>query len=428
MGDRHSNLIAAKVVRNGEFYTRYSDVGAEVSNYPGAFSGRSVHLNCDDPHLSQFFRYFVDHFDALGLSRITCTCWDGGEDGFRIPWRAVVTGVPTGFPTGSPGWIERLLSIDGNSLDVLRGNGSFDSPEVLDVTRRSDVVVTNPPFPEARRFLDVLTGIGVDLLVILPLNVAGYRDVFPLFRDGRLWMGVTRPKDFDVPGGGVQHFGNVRWMTTLDHPRRHVPMDLLSTYDPNRHPRYDNYDGIDVGRVSDIPSDWAGDMGVPLTFMDGYCPEQFELVGADGSYPGVGPMGDWLDDARAHGNPAHYSKNMRVLVLHDSTGFPRKPYKRIIIRPRRLESSSETTDAREIGLERHMPTLPVTRGTVQMNGEDHTFLQDDRFSDFANQAYGFLAEDLSPESVFHVIELAMAYEYDCTQADISGKPEKWVVS
>lgn len=329
MGFRNKNLITAKVTRDSEFYTKYSDIQAEVSNY--CLYDKAIHLNCDDPFKSQFFKYFVDNFTSLRLSKLVSTCWDGG-DSSRIPWIATVTTVPHNIDTSLDNWVCDLLSLEGNSLHTLSGNGSYDSSEVLSVTKDSDVVITNPPFPEANPYMKAMVESGTDFLVMFPLNVAGYRDVFPLFRDNRVWLGINHPKDFITPEGNCKKLGNVRWFTTLDHNNRHMSLKLSSVYDPRINVTYDNYDGIDVPRTDAIPSDWNGIMGVPLTFLDKYNPDQFELLGVDGSFSEISPMGDWLDDARKHGNPGHYSKNMRVLVMHDCNGIPKKPFKRILIR------------------------------------------------------------------------------------------------
>lgn len=286
-------LNRAGLAKQDEFYTQLSDIEAELPNYREQFAGRSVLCNCDDPFESNFFRFFALHFDEYGLRSLTATSFARRGRGLK----AVVTSVG-GDPQGvlSSDGVGGLFSIPGNSIGPLEGNGDFRSPECLALLDEADVVVTNPPFSLFREYLGTLVSHGKRFVIIGNVNAATYKEVFPLIKDDKVWFGASIhsgdrkfyvPDDYplEAAGCGVDEQGRrfirvkgVRWFTNLDMGQRHAGVNLTRSYDPAEYPRFDNYDAINVSRTQDIPFDYPGIMGVPITFLDKYDPGQFEIL------------------------------------------------------------------------------------------------------------------------------------------------------
>lgn len=312
MSDMHNNapgnsmLNSASLSKKDEFYTQYEDVAIEVVKYPGRFNGKTVLCNCDDPFTSAFFRYFVLHFNKLGLAGLTSTCYADSPmagrkyplEGETGPYKAVVTEVPDEALTRPDGSLdlESLFAMPGNSLTFLAGDGDFRSDECESMLEAADIVVTNPPFSLFREYISQLERHSKDFLILGNMNAVTYKEVFPLFRDNRVWFGESirsGDRKFHVPdsyplnaaGCGVDERGRrfirvkgVRWITNLENGRRHEPIALTRSYTPVEYPRYENYDAIDVSRTQDIPADYDGIMGVPITFLDKYNSDQFEII------------------------------------------------------------------------------------------------------------------------------------------------------
>lgn len=288
----HGTLENARKSRQDEFYTLMPDIEREIAHYPGAFAGKTVYCNCDDPvqtlDRSHFVRFFISRFGELGLGRLYATCMDE--------------------PNG------RFLESDGTSETVgkLSGNGDFSSQECLELLDGSDVVVTNPPFSKFRNFVDMLVDHGKKFLVIGNVNALTYKNVFGLIRDGRAWTGVNMgrgisgfrvPEGYPLTGGETRtdsegnrivSTNNCMWITNIRHDMLDRKIPLVKTYRGHEadYPRYDNLDAINVDRTRDIPSDYDGVMGVPVTFLHRYNPKQFSIVGfrrgADGRDLSVG--------------------------------------------------------------------------------------------------------------------------------------------
>ena len=264
-------LHAAKRAKNDEFYTRLTDIEKEVRHYWEQLRGKVVYLNCDDLN-SQFWHYFSHLFDTIGLKEL----------------------IATSYGHGNPGWCHRLDGMeedgDGRRLPKklarmgLRGcpeyaPGDFRSFECIQLIQDADVVITNPPFSLFREYLAHLMWYDKKFLIIGNANAITYKEVFPLLLEQKMWVGVGRGgMTFTRPDGSEQTLGNVCWFTNLDHARRHEPLILTREYSTEAYPKYDNYDAINVDRVADIPRDYDGLMGVPITFMYKWCPEQFEMV------------------------------------------------------------------------------------------------------------------------------------------------------
>ena len=329
----NTNLAAARAAKNDEFYTQYHDIEAEMNAYldydADTFRDKTALLPCDDPEWSSFTRYFAARFRDLGLKRLISTSYAPESKRYRGPWQ------PTIFETRSPrfrparsqqqGKIFTLdrdangdgrIDIDDLQWDYLEGDGDFRGGEVTALRDAADIIITNPPFSLFREFLAWVVAGSQRFAVIGSINAITYREAFPLIRANRMWLGARgagRDMVFGVPegaevgardrakaarlgyAGNYTRLGNACWFTNLEHGRRHEPLGLMTTADNLRfsrhreirgraaYPRYDNYGAIEVPYVDAIPSDYDGVMGVPITFPDRYCPEQFEILGASES-------------------------------------------------------------------------------------------------------------------------------------------------
>lgn len=250
----NENLHKAKRMKKDEYYTAMNEIEAELSNY--GFKGKKVYLPCDDYRKSNFWRYFYDNFDKLGLESLTTTNYNNGEGAFSAVY-------------------------DGFSLKVepLYGDGDFRSSEAEFLKGECDVIVTNPPFSLFRQFVDWL---GDKPFIVIGNKLAfTYHNVIEQVMHNKVWSGCRSFNGdmwFYDPDGELVNVGGC-WITNVDHSRRHIPMELSACYSPERYCKYDNADAIDIKRLKDIPKDYDGVMGVPLTFLNKYCPEQFEFVG-----------------------------------------------------------------------------------------------------------------------------------------------------
>ena len=295
MAGNNSNLGAAKRAKNDEFYTQLTDIEKELRHYREHFRGATVLCNCDDPFESNFFKFFVLNFKRLGLKKLIATCYEGSavaeyRDGKAKPYKAVVTTVHD--TTGDGGVdmedVRNLFELGENELVELEGDGDFRSEECLALLDEADIVVTNPPFSLFREYVAVLMEHQKKFIVIGSQNAITYKEFFPLLKDDKVWLGSTHPKEFIQRNGTVKKFGNICWFTNLDIKKRHEELILVKKYvgHEDEYPIYDNYDAINVNKVKDIPYDYMGVMGVPITFLDKYNPDQFELVafrkGTDG--------------------------------------------------------------------------------------------------------------------------------------------------
>lgn len=313
-GHTNASMSAAIKAKNDEFYTLLTDIEKEMRHYRKHFKGKTVLCNCDDPFESNFFKYFVLNFKRLGLKKLIATCYAtspiagqqlslfdvvGGEEEQRNkPYKAVVTKVYD--VTGDGGVdmfdVAELFKKHENELTELEGDGDFRSDECLALLDEADIVVTNPPFSLFREYVATLMEHDKKFIIIGNSNAITYKEVFPLIMQNKLWLGVTRSgtgsmwfrimDDFPVKSGqkvenGVRYqtIDNSAWFTNLDVKKRHEEMILVKRYTPDDYPHYDNYDAIEVSKIVDIPLDYSGVMGVPITFLGKYNPDQFEIVG-----------------------------------------------------------------------------------------------------------------------------------------------------
>lgn len=261
---KNASLHNAKTAKNDEFYTQLTDVSNELRHYKNHFKDKIVFCNCDDPTWSAFWKYFHLNFSVLGLKKLISTHYDKEKKTYKMEY--------TG---GNDSDIE-----DGIKTD-LEGNGDFRNQECIELLKESDIVVTNPPFSIAREFfIPLLYKYNKKFLIIGDLNWISYKTVFPLLKDNRMWFGYNDVKEFVRPDGAIEKFGNKLWFTNLDIQKRHEKLILWKNYTEKEYPKYDNYNAINVNKVSEIPMDYFKPIGVPITFIKNYNPDQFEILDA----------------------------------------------------------------------------------------------------------------------------------------------------
>lgn len=354
----NKNLNAAKTAKKDEFYTEMPDIERELQHYWPHFRGKVVFCNCDDPYESNFFKYFALHFNHLGLKKLICTCYNGSpvqgnelvidfgdfsDAPKKVAYKVVITEVKDLNGDGAVDLsdVRYLLQNDKNVISILK-TGDFRDPECIELLKEADIVVTNPPFSLFREYIAQLMEYGKKFLIVAHQNAIHYKEVFPLIRDNKVWLG------YGFKGGAAHFFspyediataGNhkkdmirvsgVNWFTNLEIPKRNEELDLVCRYSPEEYPTYENYNAIDVGKTSDIPYDYDGLIGVPDSFLDKYNPDQFEIIGLGSGYLGqsIGIGGIPKEHKRLM--KGHSAAGDLYLLIN---GIPKVPYSRIIIR------------------------------------------------------------------------------------------------
>lgn len=390
----NENLGNAKKAKNDEFYTQFSDIQKEMNAYldynPDVFRGKTVLLPCDDPEWSNFTKYFAQNFEALGLKKLISTSYAPDSKPHDIPYQ------PTLFEMESPGFDpektqtkgkiftlskdttgDHVINVDDLEWSYLEGGGDFRSEEITKLRDEADIIVTNPPFSLFREFLAWLVEADKDFVIIGNMNAITYKEVFPLIMDNKMWLGVTAngtdlvfrvPEGYEVTEsdklkaeklgyvGDFTRLGNACWFSTLDHGRRHQPLSLMSKQDNIKFSKhkdvqgvgyssYDNYDAIEVPWTDSIPSDYEGVMGVPISFLSKYNPDQFEILGSD-AYEGTPPTRKYSSKVRVVNGERMKSNTgtMGCVIKRDEfgsgtyfdVGYPvQAVYKRIFIRHRK---------------------------------------------------------------------------------------------
>ena len=266
----NANLREARKNKNDEFYTRYEDIEAEVMKYREQFKDKVVYLPCDDPgeKKSEFWTFFVDNFDAFGLKKLIATHYEENGKAYKI-W---IDG-----DTSNDGFVN-----DGDAIqEDLAGNGDFQSPECIAIMNECDIVCTNPPFSLFREFVDTIMKADKKFLIIGNQNAFTYKEIFKLIKKNKIWTGYTQPKGFRLEDGSTTKKVSslTRWFTNLTVNKNNEELILTKTYNAIDYPKYDNYDAIEVSKVVNIPKDYDGIMGVPITFLDKYNPNDFEILG-----------------------------------------------------------------------------------------------------------------------------------------------------
>ena len=289
---KNDSLHKAKRAKADEFYTQLSDIEKECSHYKEHFKGKTILCNCDDPRVSNFFFYFSQNFEHLGLKKLIATCYKSQDINLFSEGNTekAVYIVYEGDKNGNK-------KVDDNELDIkeLQGDGDFRSKECIELLKEADIVVTNPPFSLFREYVALLMEYEKKFLIIGTQNAITYKEIFKLIKENKIWLGCkSGDMSFTVPadsepratrywetedGTKWRSMGNICWFTNLDHKKRHEKIVLYKTYTPEEYPKYKNYNVIEVSKIADIPMDYNGVMGVPITFMDKYNPEQFEIIG-----------------------------------------------------------------------------------------------------------------------------------------------------
>jgi hypothetical protein len=296
---KNSSFQRAKAAKEDEFYTQLSDIERELKHYRAHFKGKVVYCNCDDPWVSNFFHYFAYNFEKLGLKRLITTAyksqhWDlfsqnDAEQAISLQYEGDKQG-------------NRVPDPKEIGINALQGDGDFRSPESIALLEQADIVVTNPPFSLFREYVAQLMGYGKKFVIVGNQNAISYKEIFPLVKQNKMWLGVNsgdmafrvpdhyqpRPTRYwqDDEGRKWRSMGNACWFTNLDHAKRHEELILYETYSADDYPAFDNYDAIDVGKTSEIPADFMGVMGVPVTFLSKHNPNQFEIVGITRAWSG----------------------------------------------------------------------------------------------------------------------------------------------
>jgi len=337
-------LDNAKKLKTDEFYTQLSDIERELKNYKDHFKGKIVFCNCDDPETSNFYYYFVSNFDELGLKKLITTHFEIDKPSYMLEYsgganvqgdkdtvvkRAIKLGkkskLKQNFQQGDQGELFETEPVRSFS-------GDFRSPECIELLKQSDIVVTNPPFSLFREYVAQLMKYDKKFIIIGSKNAISYKDIFKFIKDNKIWLGsgfangnayfsVANPREFASgvydPKTGLVKFRNVGWFTNLDFKARHEELILYKNYDKIDYPKFDNYDAINVNATKEIPYDYDGLMGVPITFLDKYNPEQFEIIDGLNRYSTLDVAGtnEWAKKNHLHmtsinGNSTYY----RVLI------------------------------------------------------------------------------------------------------------------
>ena len=300
-GCTNTNLRKAAKVKNDEFYTRYEDIENEVMKYRKQFKDKIVYLPCDDPaeKKSEFWSFFVNNFDAFGLKKLIATHFDESGRAYKI-------------------WIDSDLNNDGWIDDAdafqedLEGNGDFRSEECVEILKECDIICTNPPFSLFRELIDLIMTHNKQFLIIGNKNAYAYKEIFTLIKNNKIWTGYNAVHNFIQPDGNIKKFGNIGWFTNLQSKKRNEELILTKTYNEIDFPYLDNYNAINVGKVVNIPKDFDGYMAVPITFIDKYNPNQFEIFGITNT--GEKNPGIRLPNT-AHGRPLLNGKELYIRIL-----------------------------------------------------------------------------------------------------------------
>jgi len=291
MSNTNKNLNQALKAKKDEFFTQLDDIEKELIHYKKYFNEKIVYCNCDDPATSNFVRYFLHNFDKLGLKKLIATCYtnpysDNAGKGMYMEY------------TGNQNVHTFLHDIEKRGIKYLKGNGDFRSDECIEILKTADIVATNPPFSLFREYITQLIELNKKFIVLGHQNAITYKEIFLYIKENKLWLGIHNggtkwfevPEDYDIvtksrkkkiDGKKFFSMGSIMWYTNLDTQKRHKDLKLHKKYTPESYPEYDNYNAIEVSRYTDIPKDYKGVMGVPVTFLDKYNPEQFEIVGSN---------------------------------------------------------------------------------------------------------------------------------------------------
>lgn len=357
----NKNLHRANRAKKDEFYTQLIDIENELKHYKEQFKNKIVYCNCDDPFESNFFKYFAANFNALKLKKLIATSYSGSpivgrqltldkiaglKPKGKEPFKIEINEVPDMDEDGAIDIddVKQLLEHNKNTATPLKDGGDFRSPECVELLKQADIVVTNPPFSLFREYVAKLVEHNKKFLILGDQNAITYKEIFKLIKENKIWFGYDNngtkwfqvPNDYDIPTesrkkveNGIKYFsfGRIMWYTNLDTTKRHQDFNFYKKYSPGEYPKYDNYDAIEVSKVSDIPKNYEGVMGVPITFVDKYNPDQFEIIGL---------LADKREksDALIQGTPTYLDEQHKKYVGAIVDG--KATYARIIIKNKKV--------------------------------------------------------------------------------------------
>lgn len=364
---KNNNLSKAKKAKNDEFYTRLEDIEREVFHYKKHFAGKVVYCNCDDPAESNFFKYFALNIKAFQLKKLIATCYDGSciadtqlslfdyenENEKTTRHAHKIELIPEDFDTTQITMDLVRKTIEEKCLiHKLKGNGDFRSEECIELLKEADILCTNPPFSLFREYVAQLVEYDKKFLILGNNNAITYKEIFPLIKENKMWLGTCSNKTllFSVPesydsdirdnlGRKVVKVPAISWFTNLEHSKRNEELVLWKRYaeEPDHFPKYDNYDAINVDKVVEIPMDYEGVMGVPITFLDKYNPEQFEIVELSRYLKNSEGMSkEFVENYYRYGGKAQIMEGHPDLCYYDKNGKPIIPYMRILIRNKNI--------------------------------------------------------------------------------------------
>lgn len=346
------DLHTAKLSKKDEFYTQLSDIEREMKHYKNYFRNKTVYCNCDDPRISNFFHYFSYNFEKLGIKKLMTTCYKNQEmDLFSLNSSEQAIHLEyTGDRNG-----DNVPNINEIGIKHLKGDGDFRSKETIELLKEADVVVTNPPFSLFREYISQLIEYEKDFIIIGNVNAISYKDIFKLIKADKVWLGASIhsgdrefgvPDDYplnaagfriDIDGKKYIRVKGVRWFTNIDYVERHEDLILYKNYSPEYYQKYENFDAINVNKTNEIPCDYTGLMGVPITFLDKYNPDQFEIVGL-----GIANLGLEIGVKPYKEEHKKYRKEVQKRGAVDGdlymivNGIVDVPYARIIIRNKKI--------------------------------------------------------------------------------------------
>lgn len=338
MEKKNTHLLKAKLNKNDEFYTRYEDIEKELENYKDFLENKVIYCNCDKPtypNKSNFCKYFEDNFEKLKIKKVIFTFFNNSN----------VSNISNISKYSIHSNKSYKVEIYKNNLNkkiiktsYFKGTGSFDDKTCIEILKKVDIVITNPPFSLFNKFIEQCLKFNKKFLIIGNKNAMLYTDIFPHFMNNEIWLGMNNVNNFYQPDGKIKSFGNVGWFTNIENNRRNNFLKLNNEYklDKTQYPTFLNYEAINVSKVKDIPKDYEGVMAVPLSFIDNYNPNQFKIIGAGmnsfNEILGFKIIGsEVLKRYKEQGGTGHYTVNMHSLV-YEKDGKIYFPFKRILIK------------------------------------------------------------------------------------------------
>jgi len=331
---QNKNLHKAKTNKKDEFYTQLSDIERELKHYKKHFKNKVVFCNCDDPRVSNFFHYFSHNFEKLGLKKLITTCYKN-QDMDLFSQNKSEQAIYLEYEGDKNN--NRVPDIEEIGIKPLQGDGDFRSDECIELLKQADIVITNPPFSLFREYVAQLIEYDKKFVILGNINTISYKESFELIKDNKLWLGYNTVRYFNRPDGSLYETARTFWYTNLDIAKRHEDLILYKKYNSNEYPKYENYNAININKTKDIPVDYGGYIGVPITFLDKHNPDQFKIVGLGISNSGI--------EIGVHPYKSEHKKYRKEVQKRGAVdgdlymmenGEVKVPYARIIIKNKRL--------------------------------------------------------------------------------------------